>query len=244
MIQKNPITMVGTIARCWLFVYRTPAQEARRLLPPQLEPVVHGDWSFWNVVVCQVRNMRPKLSPLPIGFTYWHVAYRLYVRCRVHADEVIEGLYFLRSDCDSPLIAVAGNVVTDFNFHCGRVSVFCDNGHVHITVTAPGADAYARINENKGPVLPAQSPFGSLDEASRFLKYKPNGISIDSAGRANVVHIVRDEQSWKSRLVCVEESRWSFFDDKDAALEICYAVEPVFYQWNRGCIQCHVCGDF
>jgi hypothetical protein len=27
-MKKNPITMVGTVERCWLFAFRTPAMDA------------------------------------------------------------------------------------------------------------------------------------------------------------------------------------------------------------------------
>lgn len=233
LIQKNPLTMVGTIAQCWLFVYQTPSAEVRRLIPPQLELVQHRDSAFWNIVVCQVQNMRPKLSPLPIGVTYWHIAYRLYVRFRSRGEETIEGLYFLRSDCNNSLMSAVGNVLTDFNFHTASISISKGSQSTEIEIVAPAGDAYARINTTHQPALSGGSAFDSIDEASRFLKYKPNGISVHSSGRTNVVHIDRDEKAWNSRLVNVEEARWSFFSDKNVSLEICYEVEPISYQWNR-----------
>jgi hypothetical protein len=233
-IKKNPLAMVGNISRCWLFVYKTPANDVRHLLPSQLELVEHHGRAFWNVVVCQVQDMRPKLSPFPIGVTYWHIAYRLYVRFKPYQKDAIEGLYFLRSDCDNSLMAVIGNVLTDFNFHTASIRVAQDSQFIKMKIAAPGGDAYATINVTKPPTLSAQSKFSSLDEASQFLKYKPNGISINSNGLANIVHIVRNEQNWRSKLVTVEEAKWSFFEDTDISLEICYEVEPIFYQWNRG----------
>jgi len=225
--------MVGTLTRCWLFAYRTSVDHARSLLPPQLEVIEHRNCAFWNVVVCQVDNMRPKLSPLSMGVTYWHVAYRLYVRFRPRNHEPITGLYFLRSDCDNPLLALAGNVLTDFNFHCASVSVAQNDQSIEMKVAAPDGDAYVMIKPNEQPQLPADSVFGSLEEAAGFLKYQPNGISIEGDGRANVVHILRDEQAWRYKLVSVEEARWSFFKKESISLEICYQVEPVFYQWNK-----------
>jgi hypothetical protein len=233
LLQKNPLTMLGTISRCWLFAYRTRADDIKYLLPPELEPVQHHDYAFWNVVVCQVQNMRPKLVPLPVGVTYWHVAYRLYVRLHMRPNETVEGLFFLRSDCDNALMSFAGNILTDFNFHSARVCVSEESQSTEIKITAPGGDAYARINSTNTPKLSVSSAFNSLEEASQFLKYKPNGISISSRNQASVVRIVRDEEAWRSRLVDVAEARWSFFDDKKVDLEICYEVEPISYQWNR-----------
>jgi len=233
LIQKNPLTMLGTIARCWLFVYQTPANDVRHLLPARLEPVQHRDCAFWNIVVCKVQNMRPKLLPLPIGVTYWHVAYRLYVNFQTLSGDTSEGLYFVRSDCDNPLMAAAGNVLTDFNFHTASISVSENSLSTEIKIGAPFGDAYARINVTEPPALPTDSAFDTLEEAEQFLKYKPNGIAVDSSGCANVVHIVRDELAWKSKLISVEEASWAFFEDKNVRPEICYQVEPIRYQWNR-----------
>jgi hypothetical protein len=43
--------MLGRIDRCWLFVYQTPAEEARALVPPPLEQVTREGCAFWNIVV-------------------------------------------------------------------------------------------------------------------------------------------------------------------------------------------------
>lgn len=227
-MRKNPITMVGTIDRCWLFTYQTPEAEAARHLPPSLKPLTHRGYAFWNVVVCHVDRMRPKGAPKWMGVSYWHVAYRLYVRYLAQGGEEIQGLYFVRSDCDSPLMAAAGNVMTDFNFHTASVRV--DNGH--IDVDADGAHASATVFDEAPESLPPNSAFDHLDQAARFLKYKPFGISVDADGSANVVRIVRDERAWHARLVRAE-TEFAFFDGIDVRPEICYEVDPIDYQWNR-----------
>lgn len=232
LIQKNPLTMLGTLSKCWLFTFQTPIETAVQLLPPELEPVQHRDYAFWNVVVCQVQNMRPKLSPLPLGVTCWHVAYRLYVRMKPSTGEVVEGLYFLRSDCNNALMSFVGNLLTDFKFNIASVQVSQSSQSTEITISAPEGDAYARIS-NDPPALPEYSAFDSLEEARQFLKYKPNGVSIGANGSANIVHIVRDEKAWKSNLVVVDEAHWSFLEGKNVKPEICYEVEPIHYQWNR-----------
>ena len=49
-----------------------------------------------------------------------------------------------------------------------------------------------------------------------------------------MVHITRDESAWRSRLVRVEAADWAFFRGQDVEPEICYEVEPILYQWDRG----------
>src|SRR5438270_12511526 len=123
MLPKNPVPMVGTLERCWLFTYQTPADEARALVPRELELVTRGECAFWNIVVCRIRAMRPKGFPAFAGFSYWHIAYRLYVRIYPRTGPPIEGIYFPRSDCNSRLMSLMGNLLTDYRFHTARIEV-------------------------------------------------------------------------------------------------------------------------
>src|SRR4030095_4304369 len=147
MLRKNPLTMVGTLSKCWLFTFQTPTECAVALLPPELQPVEHQGCAFWNAVVCRVQDMRPKVSPLPWGVTYWHVAYRLYVRFKTSSGQVIEGLYFLRSDCDNPAMSLVGNIMTDFKFNTASVNVTLGEHNTEIAIKAPNGDAYARLSD-------------------------------------------------------------------------------------------------
>jgi len=228
-MRKNPVTMKGTIAKCWLFAFRAPESEARARLPAPLEPVTHGGFAFWNVVVCRVGAMRPRFAPRFMGMSYWHVAYRLYARYGA-----LEGLYFVRSDCDSAVMSWMGNVMTDFNFHAAGVRVEEDEARVRIAVDSSDAPGAAEIDRRAPPALAAGSPFGSIDEASEFLKYKPLGLSVGKDGAVSVVRIVRDEAAWRGRAVTVASQRWAFFDGRPAAAELCTEVEPIEYRWNRG----------
>jgi len=228
LIQKNPLTMVGAIDRCWLFTYQTPEADAQRLLPKPLLPVTYRGSAFWNVVVCHVDRMRPKGTPQALGMSYWHVAYRLYVRYPTVDGPEIQGLFFVRSECDSKLMAMAGNIMTDFNFHTADITV--DGGH--IDVDTADSHSHAVVGHTAPSALPPYSAFDHLDQAARFLKYKPFGISVDSHGTGNIVRIVRDERAWHARLVDAQAD-WTFFADKNVRPEICYEVDPIDYQWNR-----------
>lgn len=232
-MRKNPVTMKGMIERCWLFAFRAPEAGIRPLLPPPLEPVVRGGWGFWNVVVCRVGSMRPRFAPRFMGMGYWHVAYRLYAR---FAGE--EGLYFVRSDCDSALMSWMGNLMTDFNFHTAGVTVREEPGRVSLRIDSPDAPGSAEIDRVGPPSLAPGSPFGSLAEASAFLKYKPLGLSVGTDGRVNRVRIVRDESAWRGRAVAVADQRWAFFGGREAHPELCTEVDPIEYRWNRGEVAC------
>ena len=233
-LQKNPLTVVGVLTRCWLFTYQTPAEDAQRLLPPPLQAVTHRGWAFWNIVVCQIRSMRPQGLPAVLGVGYWHVGYRLYVRYPADDGTEIEGLYFVRSDCDNAWMTAAGNLMTDFHFHTAPIHVGPQADTLTIAIESPDAPARVCLHPQATAELPAWSAFETRDEAAAFLKYKPFGISVNNAGDANIVRIVRDEAAWQSTLVPVESAQWAFFADKNVRAEICFQVEPIVYQWQRG----------
>ena len=234
IFQKNPCTVRGRLRHCWLFVYRTPVESVCTLLPPQLEPVTRDGFAFWNIVVCKIGGLRPALLPAAVGLDYWHVAYRLHVRAQTEGGVFVEGLHFLRSDCDRALVALAGNVITDFRFH--RATIMVSKGASGITgkIRARGGDADFRLGSEPPSSLNPGSPFASLGEAAERLKYKPFGLSPCGHGAINIVRVARDEAAWRSRLVAVEKARWEFLEAHETALEICYEVEPIDYQWERG----------
>ena len=233
-MRKNPMTMRGLIDRCWLFTYNTPVEEARCLLPPQLEPITHRGKAFWNIVVSHIQAMRPWFVPLPVGVSYWHAGYRIYVRIQPEEGEPVEGLYFLRSDCSSPLMSFAGNLLTDFNFHAAGIHLMASSSGITLRIESPDGSAQARVGIHPPDVLSAGSVFDTLQEAASFLKYKPYRISINKDATANVVRIVRQEDAWRSHLLRVEEAQWAFFEGRSVTPEICYQVDPISYQWNRG----------
>jgi hypothetical protein len=161
------------------------------------------------------------------------VGYRLYVRLPRPPGEPIEGLYFVRSDCDRRLMTLAGNLLTDYNFHTAGIQVTEQPPVAHITIRSPEAAAQVAVDAAKRPRLPEHSAFTSLDEAAVFLKYKPAGIAVPQPGRASVVTITRDEAAWQSCLVEVVSADWQFFHGRTVRPEICYQVAPIAYQWNR-----------
>jgi len=231
VIPKNAITMRGHIDRCWLLAYRVPIDQVAGMLPKPLSLVTKDGYAFLNLVVSHLRQMRPKPLPAWTGFSYWHVAYRLYVRFDPPSDAPIEGLYFLRSDVDSRLMAVLGNALTDFRLNLAQVNVECEAKSTLIQVESRQAPLRLWVD----PLVPAaapNSPFATLEEAADFLTYKPAGISVDGR-HVNVLRIKRDEAAWRSRLVAVREQRVEFFKGLDAVLEVAYEVEPIDYQWNR-----------
>jgi len=233
LFQKNPLSMRGRLEKCWLFTFRTPAEAVSGLLPPTLELITRGGFAFWNVVVCEISHLRPRGFPACTGLRYRHVGYRLHVRHRNNGAS-LEGLYFVRSDCDSRLVTAAGNRLTDFGFHPARIRIEESDTRTEITLDSPDLPAHAVLDHTVPVALAPDSPFDSIYQAKAVLKYKPFGLSPAPGGKTNIVAIGRDEAAWRSKLVHVREQDWAFFAGQPVTPEICYEVDPIDYQWNRG----------
>jgi len=228
VIPKNAITMLGTIDQCWLLAFRVDPSVARRLLPTPLELVEYGGCAFFNVVISHLSQMRPAPLPGILGMSYWHVAYRLYARIPSNSPE--EGLYFLRSDADSPLMVAAGNALTDFRFHRAQVEARRTGERTRIQVDS--ADAPLCVEFGGPAKLASGSPFPDLRAAADFLKYKPAGLAVRD-GQAEALRITRDESAWRSRLLGVEPLEVPYLQPFGAEFEVAYEVDPVNYRWNR-----------
>lgn len=223
--------MRGQLHRCWILVYRAPLAEVAAELPPELEPVRFGGFGFWNVVVCEVEKMRPKGFPKPLGLNCRQVAYRIHTRRQNPDGTSFEGLYFLRSDCDSRLISSAGNALTEFKFHLSDIGIHENPVATMLSVDAPGASGHATIYYGRPVHLADGSPFESLQEAAEFLKYRPYGLSVNPARGVEVFSVRRDESKWKAAVVTANSDHWDFLDGKHAKLEIAYEVSPIDYEW-------------
>jgi hypothetical protein len=257
-VKNFTITTAGRLNECLLLAYRTPADRVRHLLPRGLELLTRDGFAFWNVVAATVEDMRPAVFPPSCGVSYHHVAYRLYVQGRAEGQaEPVRGLYFVRSDADSAVVGRLGNVFSAFHFHPAEVEI--SSGHSVLTVSvrggeaepdarcgepggAPG-DAIVRVAADGVPVeaaLAHGSPFASVADAERFLKYPPLGLSVDLDGRfLKLAEAIRDESKWAETPVRVIESRLRFFATlglapRDVALERATRVAPIDYRWRLG----------
>lgn len=233
LIPDNPFTMRGHLARCWLVVYRAPLIRVQDRLPAGLEAVGHYGYGFYHWVVCEIRNMRPAPLPAPWGFSYHHAALRILCRTRLADGSIKAGLHFLRSDCNSPLLATAGNLLTGFRFHASPV-VWTESGS-RVRLEIGGRSPAAWTLDREAPLCGRDhSPFHGIEEAVRLLKYPACALSVDAGGRIHAVTITRDESQWHSRPVAVVEENTSAMRNFGAELEMAFEVAPIDYQWNRG----------
>ncbi len=240
-MKNMNLTLVGRLSPCFLLSYAIPPCQAAKLVPDGLELITYSDCAFLNVVVCRVERMRPSLAPRWLGMTYWHVAYRLHVRAKLKNSRSIEGLYFLRSDVERPLLGVVGNWLTDFRFHRAKIR-FSRRG-VESSVEVQGShdgcgNACLHVRSLNSDNWVGGSPFASLEERERVLKYAPVSMAVSGSGRRlHLAEVSRDEAAWSEEPLEVEDAEWTYlrsvgFDDLKLARAT--EVRPIDYRWSLG----------
>jgi len=235
------LEMVGRIDECFLLSYGIDPERAVALVPAALHPITYRGAAFFNIVICHVDRMRTRFTPRAFGLTYWHVAYRVQVRASVASDRSIEGLYFLRSDINRSLFGAVGNRLTDFHFHAARVQFWTDYEaawRFRVEPRTSDARALLAVRRVAGNSLAVGSPFASLEERERVLKYAPFGLSVSKSGHCvRVAEVIRDEALWREEPVEVEAADWSYprsLGLRELRLLRATRVAPIDYRWRIG----------
>ena len=235
------LEMVGRIDECFLLSYGINPEQAAPFVPAGLELITCRGAAFFNIVICHVDRMRMRFTAGALGVTYWHIAYRVQVRANVAGDRSIEGLYFLRSDIDRPLFGAVGNRLTDFHFHAARVQFWNDDEAAwRLRVEPATGDAFASLAVRRAASnsLAPGSPFVSLEDRERVLKYAPFGLSVSETGQyVRVAEVIRDEALWREEPVEVEAADWSYprsLGLRDLRLVRATRVAPIDYRWRIG----------
>ena len=223
-----PLVTVGRLDPCVLLAFDTPADQVRPLVPAPLLPVERDGRSFWNIVVCRVDKMRPIGLPRALGLSYVHVAYRILVRCEIESGEMLQGLYFVRSDVDRSIVSVPGNRTSDFRFHLSKVDLRYDAQHVEAVVrTHDGFDASMCVEVDEKISTPPDP----------MLKYRPLGLACDPGGNVvRLAEVFRNESDWHETPVKVTRGTFQFFDTMRQTVRLVGAtrVRPIDYRWRLG----------
>jgi hypothetical protein len=230
----------GRLERCLLLALRTPAESVEPLLPVGLRAISFRGYAFWHVVMCRVAQMRPRGWPAGVGFSFHHVAYRLLVAATDAQGNTHEGLYFVRSDADHPLVATLGRSMTDLRFHTARIDSHADTLSVGYDVTGTRrgiADAGVRVVRGSEPGLCADSCFDDLDQMDHWLHYRCVALAPDGRGRLSVLRVERDMAAWREHPVMPAKVKLNFLDTLGQTrthLEQAWEIEPIAYRWVLG----------
>ena len=189
----------------------------------------------------KTRQLRPSGFPAFLGRDFFLSGYRIF--CRLPLPERrLRGLKILRSDTDSWLMLLLGNLLTHY---CYRKISLRENRcarflELDIKSRDSGTDLSLKADLNSSS-LPENSPFADWREARKWCGPLPFTFSPDSRSQKTVV-VEGQRSDWSPRPISVDISRLSFFDTPEFAevkpvLASAFFIENVDYAWKRGVLR-------
>ncbi|MFE2101216.1 DUF2071 domain-containing protein [Streptomyces sp. NPDC059468] len=228
-------------AHSLVLTYALPAELLRPLVPPGLELDTYGEHGFVAAALVDTRALRPAGLPARLGADYLLTGYRVFTRFRTPGGRVMRGLRILRSDTDSRVMALGGNLMTRYNYRLARIGTRVESGMLEFRVdSADGrADLHVRADLGCAPApLPAGSPFADARAARRFAGPLPYTFEYEPQTRSMIV-VKAVRAHWDPQPVSVDVRRLTFFDHAPFAgtrpvLANAFHVADLEYGWERG----------
>lgn len=238
-LRRHPLAIRATLRDCVTLVFAVPADVLRALLPPGLELDTVGADGLIAVALVQTERLRPDGVPAALGGTFFLAGYRVFTRFRTADGHALRGLRILRSDTDRTLMALAGRLLTHYNFHRCRASVTVTDETVRFAVWSHDRTADLDvIVERREAGLPEGSPFASVREARRFAGPLPFTFDYE-ASTHSIVAVEGRRTNWRPVPIAAHVTRLSFFDRRSFGgcaprLAAAFYVRDVEYHWRRG----------
>jgi hypothetical protein len=109
---------------------------------------------------------------------------------------------------------------------------------IRVEGATDAAQASLVVSGDAGDALAAGSPFSSVEERERVLKYSRFGLSVCRSGTCiRVAEVNRDEASWSEQPIRVDAAEWNYPRSAglgDTRLVRAIRVAPIDYHWRLG----------
>jgi len=236
-LKRHPFGVTAFFEYSLVLTYALPAALLQQLLPPRLTLDQHDDLGFLAIALVKTKELRPDFLPGWLGRDFFLSGYRIFTRFPTD-ERRLRGLKIIRSDTDSRLMTVLGNLLTHYTYHKVTVQEERTPEQLYLRIYSHDGqtDLALRADLKDNAQLPTNSPFREWREARKWCGPLPFTFSPDSdTDKMVVVEGVR--QDWSPRPVEVELSLPSFFHrfrGTEPALACAFLVEKIPYRWKPG----------
>lgn len=241
-LRRHPFPVRAHFEHCLVLTYALPADVLRPLLPPGLELDTWGEGlGFVAVALVQTRALRPVGVLHSLGQDFFLSGYRIFTRFLTPDGHHLRGLRILRSDTDRRRMAVAGNLLTHYNYRLADVTLSLADERMEISIRTPNREAdldvAANLTDASQP-LPPESCFANERDARRFAGPLPYTFDYEPQTHS-IIAICGRRREWHPRLVKVDVRQITFFDQPQFTgtqprLVSAFYLADVPYRWDRG----------
>jgi hypothetical protein len=247
-LKRHPLPVEAFFAHSLVLTYALPQEILTPLLPPGLRLDTFENYGFVAIALVQTRGLRPQVLPPAFGQDFFLSGYRIFARYRSPQGRELRGLRILRSDADSRLMVVAGNLLTHYAYRLARVKLRERDDILSVEIRTPQCEADLKVRaylDSKPAPLPGGSPFPDVETARRFAGPLPWTFDWEKETHS-IVRIKGVRKVWNPQPVRVDVDYATFFDHApfggvQPILANAFHLCNVPYRWERG-IREHVEG--
>lgn len=200
----------GIIDRRILVNFTADATITSRIIPAPFRPKLYNGKAIVGICLIRLKQIRPKGLPGFIGISSENGAHRIAVEWE-EGRELKEGVYIPRRDTSSKWNAWAGGRLFPGKHHLAKFEVTENNGYYHIAFTSDDATRLL-VEAKESTVFPANSIFGSLQNASSFFEKGATGYSpLENKYQG----LQLQTHHWQVQPLKISEAWSDFFNDQN-----------------------------
>jgi hypothetical protein len=229
-------TIQGIIDRRILVNYRVEPEVAARLLPRPFRPKLAGGYAMAGICLIRLKQVRPMFLPAALGVGSENAAHRFAVEWDKDGQRQ-EGVFIPRRDSSSRFNALVGGRLVPGEHHHAHFEVDETDDRLQISFASDDGLTSGSVTAHVTQELPADSVFGSADEASQFFESGALGYSATrDPDRYDGLEL--QCKTWAVQPLAVEAVRSSYFDDPtkfsagSAVFDCALLMRGIEHQWR------------
>jgi len=238
-LKSHPFAVEAFFEYSIVLAFAVPKKELAKLIPPCLELDIFDDkWAFIAAATVKTRGLRPKGFPSFFGRDFFLVGYRIFVRYTNTEGKRMRGLYIIRSETDSKMLELSGNIFTHYSYTTTDIMESATENSIELSSDRSNFKVIVEESENEVN-LPEHSPFATWKEARRFAGPLPFTFTFDKdTNKVLIVEGVR--ANWTPKPIKVVDQNFGFLNGlglKEAVLANAFIIRNVPYWWKKGKVE-------
>ncbi len=204
-------TIEGVMDRRVLVNFRIEPDLIARLLPAPFRPQLVQGSAIAGICLIHLQNLRPSGAPAWIGVGSENAAHRVAVEWD-DSGSIRAGVFIPRRDSNSRLNSVLGGRLFPGIHHHAQFHVLEHDDCIDVRMRSRDGVVSVGVRGRKSDDLPADSVFGTVQEASAFFAAGALGLS-PSLRHGELEALELDVARWEADALAVEAVYSSFFSD-------------------------------
>ena len=226
----------GTIRRRLLVNFRVDPDVMQRQLPAPFRPKLHAGKAIAGICLIRLERIRPAGFPRVLGFSSENAAHRVAVLWEKN-EITRDGVYIPRRDSSSLVNRLVGGRLFPGEHQPADFDVSDDGTAVRLHLQSRDGSVDVQVAGRTADRLPANSTFGTVEEASRFFETGSVGYSETRRG-TRLDGIELRTKHWSVSPLEVDDVRSSYFENRErfpegsVAFDCALVMRDIDHSWH------------